>query len=432
MNSTPDMNKDGLGAALPFPRRLAILGASGTIGSQGLEIVAESDGKLELAMLSVHTNTKSLLETVRQLQFRRISEQVGDSGPNSSGLRASRLPSCVVITDENADRTPLEGLPPEIEVLFGHDALIERIVANDIDIVLSAIVGSAGLPSTLAALEAGKTVALANKESLVAGGQLVRDIALKNGGKILPVDSEHSAIMQCLRSTSGEKLVEKGVDSLVSKLILTASGGPFRTRSLKELDDVRISEALTHPIWKMGKKITIDSATLMNKALELIEARWLFDIDPMKLSVVIHPQSVVHSMVEFVDGSVVAQLGVPDMLLPIQTALYYPHRFDGPARRLDWTNNMNLEFFHPDPERFPAVGIGLEVAKMGGSSGMVVNAANEVAVAAYLEGKLPFSKITSVSHSVLEHHNFEQQPTLQRLFELDAWARKESEKWIYG
>lgn len=414
---------------MPFPRRLAILGASGTIGSQALEIVAESGGKLDLAVLSVHSNTKSLLETVRQLRFRRISEQLGGLSPDSS--RRSQLPNCVVVTDENADRTPLEELPTEIEVLFGHDALIERIVASDVDIVLSAIVGSAGLPSTLAALEAGKTVALANKESLVAGGQLVRDIALKNGGKIIPVDSEHSAIMQCLRSASSEDF-EGEIDPLVSKLILTASGGPFRTRSLKELDNVRLSEALTHPIWKMGKKITIDSATLMNKALELIEARWLFDIDPLKLSVLIHPQSVVHSMVEFLDGSVVAQLGVPNMLLPIQTALYYPHRLAGPARRLDWTNNMNLEFFAPDPERFPAIGLGLELAKRGGSCGIVVNAANESAVAAFLEGKLPFSKITTVSRSVLEHHNFEQQPTLGRLFELDAWARKESEKWIYG
>jgi 1-deoxy-D-xylulose-5-phosphate reductoisomerase len=300
---------------------------------------------------------------------------------------------------------------------------------------MSAIVGSAGLVSTWAALEAGKTVALANKESLVVGGELLTNLAKTNGGRLIPVDSEHSAIMQALMAwnlacndtktdTTTHQCSDVGLNLSIEKIILTASGGPFRTKSLDELADVTVEEALAHPTWKMGKKITIDSATLMNKALEIIEARWFFDIPTDKIDVVIHPQSLVHSMVEFVDGSVIAQMSPPDMRLPIQLALYYPHRFSGTSPRIDWSQMQTLDFYPADFERFPALSLGLEAAAVGGTAGAVINAANEVAVAAFLDGKLPFREIVNVCRFVLEHHNFEQHPTLHQLLETDRWARE--------
>jgi 1-deoxy-D-xylulose-5-phosphate reductoisomerase len=218
-------------------------------------------------------------------------------------------------------------------------------------------------------------------------------------------------------------------DSAIAKIILTASGGPFRTWSLADLANVTVEHALNHPTWKMGKKITIDSATLMNKALEIIEARWLFDVPASKIDVVIHPQSLVHSMVEFVDGSVIAQMSPPDMRLPIQLALYYPHRFPGPALKVDWKQAQTLEFYPPDFERFPALLLGLEAAASGGTAGAVINAANEEAVSAFLGGKLPFQDIVNVCKSVLHNHDFEPHPTLEQLLSIDRWARKEAEKW---
>ena len=216
----------------------------------------------------------------------------------------------------------------------------------------------------------------------------------------------------------------------ISRLILTASGGPFRTWSLDELAKATIDDALAHPTWNMGKKITVDSATLMNKALELIEARWLFDLPVEKLTAVIHPQSIVHSLVEFIDGSVIAQMSPPDMQLPIQLALCFPERFESPARRIDWMQKMQLEFFPIDPQRFPAFGLGLEVAAAGGTAGAVFNAANEAAVEAFLANRLPFTEITKVCRAILKNHDFDSHPTLERLFELDVWTRKEVEKWI--
>ena len=390
-----------------FPRRVAVLGSSGSIGQSTLEVLAESDGRLVPILLSVHRQADVLVEQVRQMQ---------------------QPPRWVVVTDEAADRSPLELLPKSIEVCFGHNALCELVRHSEVDVVLSAIVGSAGLISTLAALEAGKTVALANKESLVMGGELLTELVKAHGGRLLPVDSEHSAVMQTLRSWN--MIDEKSaavcrLPSAVSKIILTASGGPFRTRSLDELAHVTIADALAHPTWKMGKKITVDSATLMNKALEIIEARWFFDVPADKIGVVIHPQSLIHSMVEFIDGSVIAQMSLPDMRLPIQLALCYPLRYPGPALKMNWNQMQTFEFYPPDFDRFPALRLGLEAAASGGTAGAVINAANESAVSAFLEGTLPFRDIVKVCRSVLEHHNFEPHPTLEQLLAIDGWARKE-------
>lgn len=419
-------------ARFAVPRRIAVLGSSGSIGRSALEVIAGSEGRLEAVMLSVHQSTELLVDQVRQLAVRQVAERL-----QGGGTPPTQLPQAVIITDPYADRTPLADLPPGIEVLFGQEALCEYVRRKEIDIVLSAIVGSAGLRSTWSALEAGKTVALANKESLVMGGSLITELAHRHGGRIIPVDSEHSAIFQCLRSRcleeparhSAKDSVSRANDS-VERIILTASGGPFRSWPKEYLANVTVADALAHPTWNMGKKITIDSATLMNKALEIIEARWLFEMPVAKISVVIHPQSIIHSMVEFVDGSVIAQASPPDMRLPIQLALNFPNRFDGPAARIDWSKPLQLEFLPPDFERFPALALGLEVAEVGGTAGAVVNAVNEVAVDAFLNGRLPFRHITTLCRQILKHHDYEQRPTLERLFEVDRLAREETVKWI--
>ena len=423
-------------ASLSFPRRVAILGSSGSIGRSALEVIAASEGRLQVAMMSIHRRADILVEQVQQMRMRLVADQLRSLENDAAHAQATaQLPQCVIMTDEWADRTPLKDLPPEIEVRFGQEALCEYVRRQEIDIVLSAIVGSAGFRSTWAAVEAGKTVALANKESLVMGGPLLCELAKKTGGAILPVDSEHSAVLQCLRARrmqAGEQTSAQTPHAEISKVILTASGGPFRTWSLEQLAGATVDDALAHPTWSMGKKITVDSATLMNKALELIEARWLFDLPVEKLTAVIHPQSIVHSMVEFVDGSVIAQMSPPDMQLPIQLALCFPERFDSPARRIDWHQKMQLEFFPIDSQRFPAIGLGLEVAATGGTAGAVLNAANEAAVEAFLDHRLPFTEITKICRSVLKNHDFESHPSLERLFELDDWARQETEKWTAG
>jgi 1-deoxy-D-xylulose-5-phosphate reductoisomerase len=401
-----------------FPRRVAVLGFSGSIGQSALEVLAASEGRLVPVMLSVHRRTDVLVEQVRQFQQ----------------LPLQQLPRWIVVTDETADRSPLEQLPKSVEIFYGHEALCELVRRPEVDVVLSAIVGSAGLTSTLAALESGKTVALANKESLVMGGALLTHLVKTDKGRLLPVDSEHSAIMQALRSwkTGDEHTADPDADEgdkileSIAKIILTASGGPFRTRSLAELENVTVEDALAHPTWKMGKKITIDSATLMNKALEIIEASWLFDLPEEKIDVVIHPQSLIHSMVEFVDGSVLAQMSSPDMRLPIQLALEYPHRRPNSfPLRVDWRHVQTLEFFPADFERFPALSLGMEAVIAGGTAGAVINAANEAAVAAFLDGKLSFQNIVQVCRSILEHHHFEPHPTLEQLLAIDRWARSE-------
>ncbi len=378
---------------------VAVLGSTGSIGRSTLEVIAASEGRLSVAALSAHRNTRLLAEQA-----------------------AKTRPRWVVVTDaEAAQHIDGASLPAETELLVGAEHVVKVAGYPEIDVVVSAIVGSAGLRGTWAALEAGKTVALANKESLVVGGPLVTELARERDATLLPVDSEHGAVFQALRSGRREE---------VRRVVLTASGGPFRNHTRQQLSEVSVEEALAHPTWDMGPKITVDSATMMNKALEIIEARWLFDLAPEQIGVVIHPQSIVHSMVEFRDGSVIAQLSPPDMKLPIQYALSYPARWEGVAERFDWTRAMQLEFEPPDVERFPALALGQEVARVGGTAGAVLNGANEAAVAAFLEGKLQFNEIVAACQRVLANHNFDPHPSLDQLFRLDDWARQEVLRWV--
>jgi len=381
------------------PKHIALFGSTGSIGRSTLEVVAASGGDMRIVALSAHSNLSMLEKQAR-----------------------TTAPRWVVVTDaEAASRHDWSTLPAGVEVLAGQESLQRVASESGVDVVVSAIVGSAGLRGTWAALEAGKTVALANKESLVVAGPLVMRLARQRQAHVLPVDSEHSAVFQALQAGRREE---------VRRVILTASGGPFRTLSAQQLAQVSVADALAHPTWDMGRKITIDSATLMNKALEIIEARWLFDLSPDQISVVIHPQSIVHSMVEYRDGSVMAQLSPPDMKLPIQYALTWPERRCGIAAKLDWSRAMQLQFEPPDFERFGALGLGLEAARAGGTAGAALNGANEAAVAAFLDGRLGFHQIVPVCQSVLNNHNFDPNPTLDQVLAMDRWARQEVSHWI--
>ncbi len=383
----------------PSPRQVAVFGSTGSVGRSALEVIQASNGLLQVAALSAHSKLEELLGQAKQYR-----------------------PRWVIATHQAAAADfDWSTLPTECELKTGPQALVEVAAAPQVEVVLAAIVGSAGLPSTWAALEHKKTVALANKETLVMAGALVTELARSRKALLLPVDSEHSAIFQALQS---------GQPAEVERLILTASGGPFRDLSAEQLKQVTVAEALEHPTWDMGPKITVDSATMMNKALEIIEARWLFGVEADRIQVVVHRQSVVHSMVEFVDGSVVAQLSPPDMRLPIQYALLYPKRMAGPAERLDWSQGFTLDFQPADPEQFPALKLGYESARSGGTSGAVLNAANEAAVEAFLQGELHFTEIVLACRSVLESHHFESNPTLEQLVELDRWARQEVSRWV--
>ncbi len=383
----------------PTPKNVAILGSTGSIGRSTLEVIAASGGALRAVALSAHESVARLVAQARQFR-----------------------PDRIVITSpgaaENHDFSEFAG---KTEILIGSERMVEIASATEVDVVVCAVVGSAGLWGTWAAIEAGKTVALANKESLVVGGPLVMDLVARTGARLLPVDSEHSAVFQALRAGRRQE---------VRRVILTASGGPFRNHSREQLAHVTVEEALAHPTWNMGPKITVDSATMMNKALEIIEARWLFGLSPDQIGVMIHPQSVVHSMVEYLDGSVVAQLSPPDMRLPIQYALTWPDRCEGVATKLDWTQSHALEFHPPDFERFPALSLGLEVARSGGSAGAVLNGANEAAVAAFLDRRIRFDQIVPACRDILHNHHFLSDPTLDQLHTLDLWAREEIERWI--
>ncbi|MFM8414574.1 MAG: 1-deoxy-D-xylulose-5-phosphate reductoisomerase [Planctomycetota bacterium] len=380
------------------PLRVAILGATGSIGQSTLDVIAASDGRLVPHLLAARGSVKTLVEQARRFK-----------------------PRWLVVTDAAAAAAlDATDLPAGTRLAVGPEALDDLVADPAVDRVVSAIVGAAGLRSTWAAIEAGKTVALANKETLVMAGPLVMRRAAETGATIIPVDSEHSAIHQALAC---------GRPAEVRRLILTASGGPFRTRPRESLATVTPEEALKHPTWSMGPKITIDSATMMNKALELVEARWLFGLPAARLAVVVHPQSIVHSLVEFVDGAVIAQLSPPDMRLPIQYALFHPDRVAGPARRLDFDATIRLDFEPPDTERFPAVRLGQEAAARGGTAGAVLNAANEEAVRGFLAGALRFTDIAEVCSRVLAEHPYHEQPTLDDIRRLDAWARQEVGKW---
>ena len=380
------------------PRRVALLGSTGSIGLSTLDVVSHFPDKLVLTGLSAHSRVDDLLEQAQRVR-----------------------PEWIAITDvavgASVDRSRI---PRGVELVVGPEALARKVAGEDVDVVVTAIVGSAGLLGTWAALEAGKDIAVANKETLVMAGPLVMDLARRRGSRIMPVDSEHSALFQALCS---------GKFSQVRRLVLTGSGGPFRGKKRHELESVTREQALKHPTWKMGPKITIDSATLMNKALEVIEARWLFDMTAEKLEVMIHPESVVHSLVEFDDGSIMAQASPPDMRLPIQLALLWPERPSGPTRRLDWTGAFAWRFEPPDTDNFPALRLGFEVARQGGTAGAVLNAANEEAVGRFLRGDLAFLDIAQATGQVLASHDFSAHPDLGELARLDGWARREVGRW---
>ena len=381
------------------PKNVAVLGATGSIGRSTLDVIRASEGRLRAWALSANERCEELLALAQEFK-----------------------PAFVVATDQQAaDLVAWQDLPSGCELIIGAAGLDEVATATETDVVLAAIVGSAGLGSTWAAVAAGKTVALANKETLVLAGHLVTKLAEQSGATILPVDSEHSAIFQAISA---------GKRGEVRRVVLTASGGPFLNRSLNDLANVSVEEALAHPNWEMGPKITVDSATMMNKALEIIEARWLFDLSADEISVVVHPQSIVHSMVEFVDGSVLAQMSPPDMKLPIQYALEYPHRHEGIAEKLDVSRQIQLEFQPPDFERFPALELGLAAARTGGSTGAVLNAANEAAVASFLDGELPFTEFVPACAAAVNQHEFDPNPGLEELLHLDAWARQEVSRWV--
>lgn len=374
------------------PRRVVVLGSTGSIGTNALDVLSRFPHRFQVVGLAAQSSREALFAQAERFRPQWVSLHEGDES----------------------------GLTPGVEFLRDAEEVARRVQAPDVDIVVSAIVGAAGLMTTWAALEAGKTVALANKETLVLAGSLVMDLAARRGGKLIPVDSEHSAIFQLI-----------GGDATgVERIVLTGSGGPFRGWSASRLENATIEQALAHPTWRMGKKISVDSATLMNKSLEVIEASWLFGLDRERLDVIIHPESMIHSFVEFVDGSVVAQLSPPDMRLPIQYALTYPERCPGPAKRVDWRTLQAFTFEPPDRVTFPALDMGFEVAEKGGTTGAVLNAANEAAVESFLDGRLPFPAIARACRAALDTHDFDPRPSLDGLIAADRWARQEVSRWI--
>jgi 1-deoxy-D-xylulose-5-phosphate reductoisomerase len=384
-------------------KRLAILGSTGSIGRSALSVVAAHPTRLKVIALAAGENAALVADQVAA--FRPALVGVSTPGAHDDLLRL----------------LPAAGQQPH-QVLAGPEALIAAATYPDVDLVLCATSGTAGLQAALAAIEAGKTIALANKEILVMAGALMVGAARRRGVTILPVDSEHNAIHQCLEGRDRRE---------VRRLVLTASGGPFRTWTQAELDRATPEAALRHPTWRMGRKITIDSATLMNKGLEVIEARWLFGMAGPEVDVVIHPQSVVHSMVEFCDGSVIAQLGVTDMRLPIQYAFSYPERWEAPVSRLDLTNPGPLEFAPPDLGRFPCLRLAYDALARGGGAPVVLNAANELAVEAFLAGQVSFPDIPRVIGSVLAACEAAAEPdSLDDVLAIDGWARTCSRETI--
>ena len=336
--------------------------------------------------------------------------------------RETHPAAVAVACPEQAER--LRGaLANGTDLLVGPDGLVELAGRPESDFVVAAIVGAAGLRSTIEAVAKGKTVGLANKEALVVAGSLVIPLARKTGARLLPIDSEHSAVFQSMAA---------GRPAEVHKIYLTASGGPFRTWTAEQMAEATLEDALRHPTWSMGPKITIDSATMMNKALEIVEAAWLFGLPAERIEVLVHPESIIHSMVEFVDGSVVAQLGSPDMRTPIQYALTWPERLEGVSRRLDFASLRRLNFEPPDVERFPALALGYEVVRAGGTAGAVMNAANEAAVEAFQQRRIPFGRIVGLTRGVLDRHCVVREPDLGTLLEADAWARREVAECLKG
>ncbi|MBO7324552.1 MAG: 1-deoxy-D-xylulose-5-phosphate reductoisomerase [Bacteroidales bacterium] len=372
-------------------KQIAILGSTGSIGTQALEVISEYPESFEVYALTAHRNVELLIEQAKKY-----------------------MPDTVIIADESLYprlREALKDLP--IKTFAGSKAIEDVVQASPIDLVLTAMVGYAGLPPTIQALKAGKDIALANKETMVVAGEIINRLAKENQVAILPVDSEHSAIFQCLE-----------FQNPLEKVILTASGGPFRKFTLEQLQHVTKEQALKHPNWSMGAKITIDSASMMNKGFEVIEAKWLFGLAPEKIDVVVHPQSIIHSMVQFKDGSVKAQLGLPDMKLPILYAFTYPYRFATDYPRVDFPLIGQFEFERPDAERFRNLALAYQAMAKGGNMPCILNAANEVAVASFLQDKISFLAMSDMIAYAMDKTSFIAQPTYEDYVASDAEARR--------
>mgnify|MGYP003307234227 CR=1 FL=1 len=378
-------------------KQIAILGSTGSIGTQALQVIEEHPELYEAYVLTANNQVELLAEQARKF-----------------------MPAAVVIANESKYlqlKELLADLP--IQVYAGADALCEVVEAKPIDVVLASMVGYAGLRPTINAIKAGKAIALANKETLVVAGELINDLAARYHTPILPVDSEHSAIFQCLE-----------VNNPLEKVILTASGGPFRSFSMEQLKTVTKAQALKHPNWDMGAKITIDSATMMNKGFEVIEAKWLFGVRPDQIEVVVHPQSIIHSMVQYEDGAVKAQLGMPDMRLPIQYAFSYPQRVKSSFDRLDFATMKELTFEQPDTKRFRCLALAYEALNRGGNMACIVNAANEVVVSAFLQERIPFLRMSEIIEQSMEKVSFIAAPTYEDYVATDAEARRIAESLL--
>ncbi len=373
-------------------KAISILGSTGSIGTQSLDVIRNSK---EYKVIALTTNNNIDLIEQQALEF---------------------SPKIVAVMDLQKSKILKDRLKGyNIKVMSGMEGLIEAVTLEDVHIVITSVVGMIGLIPTLEAIKCGKKIALANKETLVTAGEIVMREALRNKVDIIPVDSEHSAIFQALRCGSKNEIL---------KLILTASGGPFRGRKTDELANIKVEDALKHPNWVMGKKLTIDSATLMNKGLEVIEAKWLFDIDIDKIEVIVHPQSIIHSMVEYIDGSIIAHMGIPDMRIPIQYALTYPKRKENQLKKLDFVTLRELTFELPDTESFPCLELAYKAINTGGTMPSVLNASNEVAVEMFLNNKINFLEIPEIIHDTMSHHTSVKNPTLDDILESDKWARE--------
>lgn len=372
-------------------KNISLLGSTGSIGRQTLEVVAANPDKLKIRALVAHKSDELLEQQIKEF-----------------------APDIAVLTDKAAAKRLAERYHGKTQILAGEEGLLAAATYDGADTVLASMVGYAGLRPTMAAIKCGKNIALANKETLVAAGSLVMAAVREHGVSLTPVDSEHSAIFQSLRG---------GTQREVKRLIITASGGPFRGKKRSELENVTLAQCLNHPNWSMGKKVTLDSSTLANKGLEVMEAHWLFDMPYEKIDVVVHPQSIVHSLVEFCDGSVIAQLGEPDMRLPIQFALSWPDRFNYSFEQLDLVKAASLTFEAPDTEAFPSLKIAIECGKAGGTLPCAFNAANEEAVNAFLDGKIKYLDIPYITASVTQAHKNVLAPQIEDIEEADSWAR---------
>ena len=379
-------------------KRISILGSTGSIGVNALKVSSHLKDELDIIYLSANRNAKLLIQQAKEFK-----------------------PKAVCIVDESAFSDVQNALMHlDIEILTGRESLLELAARDDVDILLNSLVGTPGMEPTLKAIEAGIDVALSNKESLVMAGDIIQKAMDKSGAKLFPVDSEHSAIWQCL--------VGENIDD-VRSLVLTGSGGPFRTRDITTFDNIIVDEALNHPNWDMGRKITIDSATMMNKGFEVIEAFWLFGFTPDRIKIVIHPQSIIHSMIEMKDGAIKAQMGVPDMKVPIQYALTYPRHLEAPWEQLDFLKCGDLTFEEPDLERFPCIKLALDSLKKLGTSGAVLNLANDYSVYRFLNGEIKFTDIPRIIESSMKHHDWLKHPSMEHLKKLDSWVKNHVESF---